>query len=242
MPIKLLPVPAFNDNYVWLWWPQGSTEAWAVDPADAAPVQAALTDHGLTLAGILVTHHHPDHVGGIPTLRATWPVPVYGPAHSPAAEHFTQLVQDNGALTLAGTTWQVIGVPGHTLDHVAYYNEENQILFCGDTLFAAGCGRVFEGTLAQMHDSLQKLASLPDSTRVCCAHEYTLSNLRFAATVEPENVAITAALAHDAALRDAGKPTLPTTLARERATNPFLRASSASEFGSRRQWKNDFRG
>ena len=159
MSINLLPIPAFSDNYIWLCWLPGSTAAWAIDPADAAPLQIALENHKLTLAGILITHHHPDHVGGITALCATAPVPVYGPANSPASHLFTQFVQHGDTLSAAGLdNWQVIGVPGHTLDHVAYYNAEENILFCGDTLFAAGCGRVFEGSPPQMYASLQTLA------------------------------------------------------------------------------------
>lgn len=255
--LTLHPVPAFNDNYLWLLHDQ--QQAWVVDPGDAAPVQAYLQQHGLTLAGILLTHHHHDHIDGVAELRQIWNCPVFGPAFEELPEPL-QRVAGGETLQLLGLNVQVLPVPGHTSGHVAYFAEvpgQAPLLFCGDTLFSAGCGRLFEGTPAQMHQSLQSLAALPDATRVCCAHEYTLSNLRFAQAVEPGNPDVTQHLAHCQALRAQGQPTLPSTVAQEKRINPFLRCqvpevqamarSQAPQahtplevFTALREWKNRF--
>lgn len=234
----LLPIPAFDDNYIWLL--SNGNDALVVDPGDATPVLDVLSKNHLNLAAILLTHHHGDHCGGISELLAQHPAPVYGPRLSPAANLITHTLRDAEKIHVAAWIFSVIGVPGHTLDHIAFYSADEKILFCGDTLFSAGCGRVFEGTPAQMHDSLCKLAALPDETLVCCAHEYTLSNLRFAAAVEPGNTGIANHIAHCEALRNEGKPTLPSTLKIEKQVNPFLRCGNAAEFASRREWKNSF--
>lgn len=221
----LVALPAFVDNYVWML--HDGHGAVVVDPGDPAPVRAALAARGLTLRGILVTHHHRDHTGGIDALRALLQGPVHGPAREAIPGPSTPL-HDGDRIEVLDLVFDVIEVPGHTAGHIAYAQAGNApapLLFCGDTLFSAGCGRLFEGTPAQMHASLQRLAALPADTRVCCTHEYTLSNLRFAAAVEPGNEAIAAHRARCEALRARGEPTLPSTLALEREINPFLRCS-----------------
>jgi hydroxyacylglutathione hydrolase len=253
--LEIFPIPAFKDNYIWL--ARSGTHALVVDPGDAQPVDDFLARNGLTLVAILVTHHHPDHVGGLAALLATRTVPVYGPRGEaiPAVTH--QVGEgDRVAVPALGVTFSVLEVPGHTRGHIAYYGAET--LFCGDTLFACGCGRLFEGTPEQMHASLQKLAALPENTRVYCAHEYTLDNIRFARAVEPDNAALAARERQERSRRDAGRPTLPTTLALERSTNPFLRCTAPSViaaasrhsgaplsdpvrvFAAIRGWKNQF--
>ena len=193
LSLTLTPVPAFDDNYLWLL--DNGREALVVDPGDAAPVLAALDARGLTLAGILLTHHHGDHVGGVDALRAHLRGPVYGPAGEKLPEPVARL-RGGDVIELLGLRLAVLDVPGHTAGHIAYFAAVvpggDPLLFCGDTLFSAGCGRLFEGTPAQMHASLQSLAALPGATRVCCAHEYTLSNLRFAREVDPGNAALAA--------------------------------------------------
>jgi hydroxyacylglutathione hydrolase len=214
------PIPAFEDNYIWAL--RDNQQVAIIDPGEAAPVLRFLDTTGDRLCAILVTHRHGDHTGGIAELRTRHPVPVYGPALE-AAEVVTHPLQDGERLTLPalGIDFEVLHLPGHTLGHVAYYRPG--MLFCGDVLFGAGCGRVFEGTLEQMHASLARIATLPADTRIYCAHEYTQSCLGFARTVEPDNPAIAARSARVAALRAAGKPSVPSTLAEEMATNPFLR-------------------
>lgn len=260
--MKLISLPAFADNYLWLW--QENSQAVVVDPGDAQPVLDALTQLGLTLAAILVTHHHADHVGGVDVLRQATGAQVFGPARERIPEPFTPVGQGH-RLELLGRKVEVIDVPGHTAGHVAYFVPDaphSPVLFCGDTLFSGGCGRVFEGTPAQMLASLDALAALPSDTRVCCAHEYTLSNLRFASAVEPRNSALQIYTAQCQALRAQGQPTLPAHLGTELQVNPFLRtrhpdvqqavahhaglSSAASTddvavFAALRQWKNDFK-
>lgn len=225
--LHVLPVPAFNDNYLWLL--HDGSHAAVVDPGDAGPILAALRDHGLTLTAILLTHHHGDHIGGVPALLAQYDVPVFGP-RSDGIAAVTQPLGEGDSITVPGIglALAVLDVPGHTHGHIAYYgdgrgNGGQRWLFCGDTLFAGGCGRLFEGTPAQMAASLDKLAALPPETQVFCAHEYTLSNLRFALAVEPENDALQARMAAETAKRERGVPTVPSMIAIERATNPFLR-------------------
>ncbi|MFN7725054.1 MAG: hydroxyacylglutathione hydrolase [Rubrivivax sp.] len=255
--MNLTALPAFSDNYIWMLHQGG--QAVVVDPGDAAPVLAALRAQGLQLAGILVTHHHPDHTAGIAALRPVLQGQVFGPAREAIPAPFTPLHAGQQVQVL-GHPFTVMDVPGHTAGHIAYVQADNAqapLLFCGDTLFSAGCGRLFEGTPAQMHDSLQSLATLPDGTQVCCTHEYTLSNLRFAAAVEPENTDVAQHLLHCQALRAEGRPTLPSELRRERLINPFLRghlpnvvaaaqAHGATDHGpvavlaALRTWKNQF--
>ncbi len=251
--IEVVPVRAFKDNYVWTL--RDARTAVVVDPGDAAPVLEYLEREGLGLAAILLTHHHADHVGGVPDLLSRHRVPVYGPAREPIAT-LTRGVSggDRVDIDALGLSFEVLDIPGHTRAHVAYYGAN--MVFCGDTLFACGCGRVFEGTPEQMYASLARLAALPDETRVYCGHEYTLANIGFAQSVEPGNAVLAAREAEDRRLREADRPTLPTTIGREKATNPFLRctepaviASADTYLGARatspvqvfaalREWKN----
>jgi hydroxyacylglutathione hydrolase len=226
--MNLTIIPVLDDNYIWLL--AEGNQAWAVDPGVAVPVLEALRARGLTLAGILVTHHHADHVGGVAQLRAATGAAVYGPAHEPIPQPYQPLTGGQ-TFDALGLNWCVLAVPGHTAGHLAYYAQPPQqapILFCGDTLFCAGCGRLFEGTPAQMLASLDVLAELPGTTRVCCAHEYTLSNLRFAAAVEPNNAAVAQHAAWCREQRAQGLPTLPSTLTLERQINPFLRTRESA--------------
>lgn len=263
----LHPVPALADNYIWLLHSgQDGDAALVVDPGDASPVETALNDRGLTLGAILVTHHHGDHTGGIARLRAHWPqARVIGPAHE-AIAGLTEQVDDGDRLQVAGQQLDVLSVPGHTAGHVAYLlaapsDGSVPILFCGDTLFSAGCGRLFEGSPAQMQASLARLRDLPEATRVCCTHEYTLTNLRFARHVEPDNPALIDRQTECERLRAQDRPTLPSVLAVEQATNPFLRwdapgviqatrqrapspaasADAVAVFTALRAWKDEFR-
>lgn len=228
--ITVTPVPAFADNYLWLIEHDG--RALVVDPGDGKAVSAALAERRLQLEGILVTHHHPDHVAGIGHLLAEGAVPVYGPrAEAARIPALTQVLDDGDVVQALGQRFDVLAVPGHTLGHLAYVTAvsagtgEQTLLFCGDTLFAGGCGRLFEGTPAQMQASLSRLAALPPDTLVYCAHEYTLSNLDFALTVEPGNEALAGEYARVKALRAEGRYSVPTTIARELRFNPFLRAA-----------------
>jgi len=222
---EVLPLPAFKDNYLWLL--VRSSYAVVVDPGDAHVVRQALQNQQLSLQAILLTHHHADHTGGAEILHREHDCPVFGPA-SEHIEATTHPVCEGKVVEVLGQTFQVLDVPGHTRGHIAYWCEAAQALFCGDTLFAAGCGRLFEGTPLQMWQSLKKIASLPDPTRIYCAHEYTEANLRFARAVEPDNTDIARQQTQVRALRLAGQPSVPTSLGQERKTNPFLRASLPS--------------
>ena len=256
--LSVLAIPAFADNYLWLI--HDGVHAAIVDPGDAAPVLAVLRERGLTLTAILLTHHHADHVGGVPGLLAQYQVPVYGP-HNSAIAGITHPLAEGDSITLPqlGLTMSVLEVPGHTLDHIAYVSPENGWLFCGDTLFAGGCGRLFEGTPAQMVASLAKLTSLPDETAVYCAHEYTLSNLKFAQEVEPGNMALLERISVEQKKREQNQATVPTFIALEKSTNPFLRYTEPAimdqltragrlakreaipAFAALREWKNAYR-
>lgn len=226
------PIPAFQDNYIWCL--HDGTTAWVVDPGDAEPVEKFLAARKLRLEGILITHHHPDHIGGVPQLvHRHSPRQVFGP-RNPAIAGITHELIEGDQIELMGLSFAVIEVPGHTLDHIAYFAERAAeaatppLLFCGDTLFAAGCGRLFEGSPEQMHESLQKLAALPATTAIYCTHEYTLANLRFAQAVEPDNLALRTRTSSAEQLRHESQPTLPSTLQLELETNPFLRTSAAT--------------
>ncbi|MFN2289083.1 MAG: hydroxyacylglutathione hydrolase [Chromatocurvus sp.] len=256
--ISICPIKAFSDNYIWLL-VDDSSRAVVVDPGDEKPVTAALEADGLSLAAILVTHHHFDHTGGVASLAGAWGCPVYGP-QNPEIDPVSHRLVAGDSVTVLDCRFDVLAVPGHTLDHIAYFCPgDTPLLFCGDTLFAGGCGRVFEGTFDMMYESLKQLAALPDDTRVYCAHEYTLANLAFARAVEPGNEALLERIARAEELRDRDLPTVPSLLATERATNPFLRCAQASvlnglavagrgagrgprdSFAQLRQWKDGFR-
>ncbi|VAY89215.1 putative hydroxyacylglutathione hydrolase [mine drainage metagenome] len=220
---SIVPISAFADNYLWLI--HNNRKAWIVDPGDAAPVLTTLRSSHLELEGILLTHHHADHCGGVMELRTLFPnLTVYGPAEEsiPGTTHPLRAGNEI-TLTSLGLTLTVLEVPGHTLGHVAYVGQD--CLFCGDTLFAAGCGRIFEGTPAQMFHSLAQLAALPDKTAVYCAHEYTVRNLDFALKVDPHNQELQNWAREARAQREQGEPTLPSQIGRERRANPFLRST-----------------
>lgn len=231
--LQIIPIPAFKDNYIWLI--HNDQQAIIVDPGDAIPVLETLRRLNLTLNTILITHHHQDHIGGISTLQDAYhDAKVYAPKLEQFAfEHLAVSELDTIHLKEFCLTFSVIDLPGHTLGHIAYYcqnTEENthqgNILFCGDTLFGAGCGRLFEGSPAQMYDSLQKLAALPPATKVFCTHEYTMQNINFALTLEPSNKALIERFIETQKIRDINLPSLPSTIALELATNPFLRCYS----------------
>ncbi len=253
--IDLHAIPIFTDNYVWVLSEGG--RAVVVDPGDAEPVRRFLEEHALRLDALLVTHHHPDHIGGLRALGAPG-LPVYGPRREAARiPGLTHLLDEGDTIEVLGRPFAVLALPGHTLGHIAYRHET--LLISGDTLFSAGCGRLLEGTPAQMFASLSRLAALPPATRVCGTHEYTLANLAFALAVEPDRPALLAYQAEVRDLRAAGRPSLPTTIARELDINPFLRShlpavsEAASSwagtpltepqevFAALRRWKDGFR-
>ena len=254
-PHEVIPVRAFSDNYVWTL--RDARRAAVVDPGDARPVIEYLDQNGLELVAILNTHHHADHVGGNAELIRRWKVPVFGPRDPRIPEVSKPLAQgERFTLPHFDIAFEVMEIPGHTRTHIAFYG--GGMLFCGDTLFAVGCGRLFEGTPQQMYDSLRRLAQVPDATRVYCGHEYTLSNIRFARTSEPGNRALADLEARAAKQREQNLPTVPTEMGQEKATNPFLRVgepeivASASRYAGKpledpvsvlaaiREWKNNF--
>lgn len=257
-PLQVTAIPAFADNYLWLIHDQ--QHAAVVDPGDAVPVEAALARLDLTLDAILLTHHHGDHAGGVASLIATRNIPVYGPARESIAGMTVPLSEgDRVTLPSLALELSVLDVPGHTAGHIAYVAYDRRWLFCGDTLFAGGCGRLFEGTAAQMTHSLAKLAALPDDTAVYCAHEYTVSNLRFAVAAEPGNAKLASRYAQAQQQRAQGLATVPSTIGLEKQTNPFLRYREpalitqlhaehrlegndpVAAFAALREWKNGYR-
>jgi len=254
---NITPIPAFDDNYIWMLREPGGLMAAVVDPGDEEPVLAALEEAGVRLSAILVTHHHYDHIGGVRGLLDVWPdARVFGPSDRrvPAVTHAVG-EGDRIEIPGLGSAFDVLAVPGHTSTHIAYHGDG--ALFCGDTLFAAGCGRVFDGTFEQLAASLQRIAGLPPETLAYCAHEYTLANLGFAAWVEPESAAVAERTAEARRLRELGRPTVPSLLSDELETNPFLRTgvpgvravaeryagrplrSAAEVFTALRRWKDE---
>lgn len=259
--MRLLPVPALKDNYIWLLFDAGTDDdearALIVDPGDATPVLAALHE-GPTPHGILLTHHHHDHIGGVSDLLQRWPqLPVIAP-HDARITSATQRVADGDSIEIGPWRFRVIEIPGHTSSHIAFHGAG--LVFCGDTLFSLGCGRLFEGTPAQMLDSLQRLSALPAETKVCCGHEYTVANAAFALVVDPANAALKERATRVKTARDAGEPSLPVSLGSEHACNPFLRIDSPAvraalehhlqrppidaieAFAALRRWKDGFSG
>ncbi|MEF1283025.1 hydroxyacylglutathione hydrolase [Vibrio sp. M250220] len=251
--LNIKSIPAFNDNYIWLI-ENSDRRCAVVDPGDATPVLTYLKEHELNLEAILITHHHNDHIGGVAELVRQFPsVDVVGPANEPVPT-LTHAVDAGDQLELFNEIFFVLGLEGHTSGHIGYVGDGK--LFCGDVLFSAGCGRVFEGTMEQMHNSLNKLAALPEETEVYCAHEYTTSNLAFALAVEPDNSQLQQYRDEVNRLRAQNKPTLPTTIRREKWINPFLRTDQPSVirsvsnrtsqtdplaiFTALREWKNEF--
>lgn len=256
--LTILPIPVLQDNYVWAIIDKNQSIALIIDPGEAIPVSVFLKQQQLKLVGILITHHHWDHTNGIEALKKEYDTPVFGPANE-TIPGMTMPLQEEETVSIQGfpLSFKVISIPGHTLGHIAYYFPG--MLFCGDTLFASGCGRIFEGTPAQMYESLQEIAALPHDTKIYCAHEYTLNNLRFAKLVEPNNPAIMERIKEVTDLRQQGLPSLPSTLHAEKETNPFLRCrlpqviasveNYAGEplkdeldvFTRLRQWKDNFK-
>ena len=258
--MRLLPLPALSDNYIWTL-VDGDGGAVIVDPGEAAPVFAA-ADEGLRPTAVLLTHHHSDHIGGTAMLQQRWPgLPVFAPEDTRIG-FATETVGDGAEFIAGPWRFSVIAVPGHTRSHVAFRllgDDGNAAVFCGDTLFSLGCGRIFEGTPEQMHESLLRLAALPGPTRVCCGHEYTVANAAFARVADPDNPALRRRTQEAQAMRESNRPTLPSTVAEERASNPYLRCSQpaikaavasrlghapaddVATFAELRRWKDGFR-
>lgn len=256
--MELIPLPAFSDNYIWIL--HDHERALVVDPGEPSGVLTWLKEHGIVLDTILITHHHPDHTGGVDAIRSATGARVFGPLREKMPEPLQRLGAGH-CVEVLGLKFDVLEVPGHTAGHIAYFCENiegNPLVFCGDTLFSGGCGRLFEGTPAQMLDSLKRLSQLPDPTLVCCTHEYTLSNLRFAVAVDPDNTDLQKHLSHCQSLRAQNLVTLPSSIGLEKRINPFLRteqeavvraahahAGGASNdpvavFAALREWKNQF--
>jgi hydroxyacylglutathione hydrolase len=238
--LQVVAVPAFADNYIWLVHDEAGAETAVVDPGDAAPALAEAERRGWRITQVWNTHHHWDHSGGNLAMKEATGCTVSGPAAEAIPGRDIGL-SEGSELRIGDHIGRVIEIPGHTLGHVALVFEDDRIAFVGDTLFAMGCGRLFEGTAAQMHHSLHRLAALPEDTALYCGHEYTLANARFAAHAEPESEAISDRLKEVKALRDKGAITLPTSVAQERETNPFVRASTPEEFARLRAEKDSFR-
>jgi hydroxyacylglutathione hydrolase len=252
--MNITPIPAFSDNYIWMIFHEG--RAAVVDPGDPAPVLTALEDQALSLDTIIITHHHFDHTGGVAALKSATGCRVIGP-DNPKIGDIDYTMVEGAQVTVLGHGFEVMEVPGHTLDHIAYYSAENRTLFCGDTLFVGGCGRVFEGTFPMMQQSLAKLRDLPSETKVYCTHEYTMANLTFARKVEPLNADLLAHIETCEQRRDSDLPTVPSTIGQELLINPFLRwnspaiiaqlkhegrhtgDSAADVFGAVRGWKDE---
>ena len=239
--IHVIDVKNQLQNYIWLIEHTSSKNVVVIDPTEAHLVEEYCQTHQLTLSQIWLTHWHKDHVGGVPALITEKNIPVYGPreelSHLPFVTH---PLQHDDQITFHDLKVEIIAVPGHTLGHIVYFADEIDSVFCGDTLFSMGCGRMFEGTAEQFYHSLNRLAALPPRTQVYCTHEYTLSNAKFALHVEPDNIALQQRAEHIQQLRTEGKITLPSTIELELETNPFLRVESAEEFARIRAMKDNF--
>ena len=233
-------VPVLNDNYVWLIADPDTGEAAAVDPSVAEPVLAAVEAAGWRLTQVLNTHWHPDHTGGNAGIKAATGCTITAPAEAERVSKIDRVVSEGDRVEVAGAEATVWEIPAHTSGHIAYYFEDERMIFVGDTMFAMGCGRLFEGTPEQMYANMLRIGALPEDVRIYCGHEYTLSNARFAAEADPENAAVGERLAQVAQMRERGEITLPTTVAEERATNPFVRAGCVEEFARLRAAKDSF--
>jgi hydroxyacylglutathione hydrolase len=243
MAIEVVRIPVLSDNYIWLVHEPGSGETVVVDPAVAEPVMTEAAARGWRITQIWNTHWHPDHTGGNAAIKTATGCLVTGPAAEAARiPTLDRLVGEGDGVALGAVEATVLEVPAHTAGHIAYHLHAEEAVFVGDTMFAMGCGRLFEGTAEQMHANLQRLAALPPETVVYCAHEYTLSNGRFALAAEPDNAAVAERMRGVESARAAGEATVPTTIALELATNPFVRVGSAAELAERRAWKDSFRG
>lgn len=242
MPVSAQALPILSDNYAWLLRDEATGATAIVDPADAGPCIAAIEGAGERLDLILITHHHDDHIAGVDAVRQRFGAPVVGAAADQRRlPRLDRAVKEGDRVALGQSGFEVIDTPGHTIGHISYFSGDGNVLLCADTLFSLGCGRLIEGTAADMFTSLQKLARLPGDTLVCCGHEYTQSNARFALTVEPDNAALQQRAKEVDQLRQAGKPTLPSRIADELAANPFLRAPDAATLADIRKRKDNFR-
>jgi len=239
--LEIIRIPVLSDNYVWLVHEPESQETMVVDPAVADPVLAEAAERGWTITQIWNTHWHPDHTGGNAAIKEATGCHVTGPeAEQDRIPTLDTMVKEGDTVKLGSVTAEVIDVPAHTAGHIAFHIPSEKMVFVGDTLFAMGCGRLFEGTAAQMYDNMRKLEALPDATRIYCAHEYTKANGEYALAAEPDNLAIKERMAEVLTLRERGEATVPTTIRQERATNPFMRAGSVEELAARRTAKDNF--
>ena len=239
--LEIVPVPVLTDNYVWLIHDSASGETAAVDPSVADPVLDAASARGWRLTQVLNTHWHPDHTGGNQAIQAATGCTITAPAEAERVSKVDRIVGEGDRVTVAGQQAVVWEIPAHTAGHIAYYFEDEGLIFVGDTMFAMGCGRLFEGTAQQMYANLRRIAALPEDVRIYCGHEYTLANARFAAHVEPTNAAVADRMKNVEAMRAAGEVTLPTSVEQERETNPFVRATNWEEFARLRSAKDSFR-
>ena len=239
--LEIVAVPVLTDNYVWLIHDSATGETAAIDPSVAGPVLDAAAARGWRLTQVLNTHWHPDHTGGNEGIKAAAGCPITAPDEARRVSHVDRVVAEGDLVTVAGAEAVVWDIPAHTAGHIAYHFEDQGMIFVGDTMFAMGCGRLFEGTAEQMYSNMQRITALPDEVRIYCGHEYTLANGRFAAHVEPGNPAIADRLQRVQALREASEITLPTTVAEERETNVFVRATNVEEFARLRRAKDSFR-
>ena len=240
MSIEIIPIPALSDNYIWMFRDPANGSVAVVDPGQDAPALAAAEQRGWAITHILNTHWHPDHTGGNAGIKAATGAPIIAPAEAEKVGAVDRVVSGSDHVMVGQLEAEVWDIPAHTAGHIAFYFAEAKMIFTGDTLFAMGCGRLFEGSAEQMFDNMRRLAALPDDVRVYCGHEYTLANARFAAHVEPDNQAIVKRLAHVAEIRERGEVTLPSTIGEERATNPFMRARDPADLARLRAMKDSF--